>query len=160
MCCCGTPVVNGELGYKWNINDRPGVRPPDPPSTDEHILYDEPGRCGGQDSHSHHYRVVGSATGAQFPSLLVRHGGGEERIRLSNGGAVLKALAALDSNGRYWLLNALYHAQADARRAAREKEAADWRRAAAEGRIKVRKVRGREAVRVELLPAIQQAETA
>lgn len=152
MCCCVKPTVNGEPGYQWNPNDKPIVRPANPPNTDRNVLYDEPGRCGGQDSHCHHYRVVGSATGASFPSLLVRHGGGDEEIRLSNGKAVLAALAALDSNGRYWLLNALYHAQADARRAARDMEAATWRKAAAEGRIKVRKVRGSDRVRVEVLP--------
>lgn len=110
----------------------------------------EPGRCGGQDSHCHHYRIVGTARGLQFPTLLVRHGGGDESIRLSNGKAVLQALAALDSNGRYWLLNALYHAANDAKRSGRDAERARWHRAAAEKRIKVRKVRGRDAVTVEI----------
>lgn len=151
MCCCQTPTINGELGYMWQPNDKPRIHPAQPPITDRNILYDEPGRCGGQDSHSYHYRVVGSATGAQFPSLLVRHGGGQEEIRLSNGAAVLRALSVLDSNGRYWLLNALYHAQADARRTAQENESTKWRKAAVEKRIKVRKVRNGH-YRVELLP--------
>jgi hypothetical protein len=56
----------------------------------------------------------------------------------------------LDSNGRYWLLNALYHAQADARHAGREAVDALWRRAAAEKRITVRKQRGREAFTVHI----------
>lgn len=150
MCCCGQPVINGELGYRWQPTDRPSVRPVNPPATDDNVLFDEPGRCGGQDSHCHHYRVVGASEGASFPRLLVRHGGGDEEIHLSNGKAVRQALAALDSNGRYWMLNALYHAYADAKRSAQESEAARWRQAAAEKRIKVRKVRGRDAVRVEL----------
>jgi hypothetical protein len=120
------------MGYQWGVRDAPTVRAVNPPDTIENILYDEPGRCGGQDSHCHHYRVVGVSTGARFPRLLVRHGGGDESIRLSNGGAVLRALSMLDSNGRYWLLNALYHAQADARHAGREAVDALWRRAAAE----------------------------
>jgi hypothetical protein len=157
MCCCEKPVVNGELGYRWGIRDTPSVYRVNPPDTDENILYDEPGRCGGQDSHSYHYRIVGAATGAQFPTLLVRHGGGTESIRLSNGKAVLVALAALDSNGRYWLLNALYHAQADARRAARDHEAARWRKAAAEKRIKVRKVRGQNAATVTIVEQREQS---
>ncbi len=156
MCCCHEPNINGEVGYRWQPSDRPGVYPTMAPTTDEHILYDEPGRCGGQDSHCHHYRVIGAATGAQFPSLLVRHGGGSERFRLSNGGAVLRALAQLDSNGRYWLLNALYHAAADARRDAQALEADRWRQAAADGRIKRRKVRGRNAFRVEVLPVLRE----
>ena len=150
MCCCGTPTINGEPGYRWQPADKPSIRPVAPPTLGESdtLTYDEPGRCGGQDSHCHHYRVVG---GPVFPSLLVRHGGGEERIRLSNGRAVLTALGALDSNGRYWLLNALYHAVDDARRAGREAEAARWRTAAAEKRITVRKVRGQAAVRVAIV---------
>lgn len=58
MCCCGCPVVNGEPGYKWNPKDTPTVRPVDPPllNDDDQLLRDEPGRCGGLDSHSHHYR--------------------------------------------------------------------------------------------------------
>ncbi len=153
MCCCVQPNVNGQPGYQWQPLDRPGTRSVNPPETDRNVLYDEPGRCGGQDSHCHHYRVVGSAKGAQFPSLLVRHGGGDQEIRLSNGKAVLQALAMLDSNGRYWLLNALYHAQADAKRAGQQEATARWRQAAAENRIKVRKVRGRDAVTVELVDA-------
>jgi hypothetical protein len=35
------------------------------------LLFDEPGRCGGLDSHCYHYRVVKRAG----LSLLVRHGG-------------------------------------------------------------------------------------
>lgn len=150
MCCCKTANVNGTPGYSWDgktFSTRP-VDPPDPNGAN--ILFDEPGRCGGQDSHSYHYRIVGAASGACFPTLLVKHGGGEETIRLSNGKQVFRALEMLDSNGRYWLLNALYHAQSDARQAGREAIDSLWRRAAAEKRIKVRKVRGQDVVRVEI----------
>lgn len=150
MCCCAEPNVNGQPGYRWQPTDRPSVRQPDPPATKDPILYDEPGRCGGQDSHSHHYRVVGAPSGVPFPWLLVRHGGGDKAIRLSNGKGVLRALAMLDSNGRYWMLNALYHAADAAQRLGRDHECARWRRAAAEGRIKVRKVRGQNAKRVTI----------
>jgi hypothetical protein len=116
MCCCQTPNINGEPGHQWQPADRPGIRPVSAPDAKgDNVLYDEPGRCGGQDSHSHHYQIVGAASGARFPRLLVRHGGGDESIRLSNGAQVLRALAMLDSNGRYWLLNALYHAQSERR---------------------------------------------
>lgn len=148
MCCCAAPTINGQLGYRWQPNDPPGVRPVAPPTLNdtETLLYDEPGRCGGQDSHCHHYRV----TNATFPTLLVKHGGGEERIRLSNGRQVLAALAALDSTGRYWWLNSIYHAYADGRQAGREATTAQWRSAAVEKRIKVRKVRGRASVTVTI----------
>jgi hypothetical protein len=148
MCCCGKPTINGELGFRWNRpNAEPGIYPVNPPAVGEGetILYDEPGRCGGIDSHSHHYRVVRSRGTAM---LFVRHGGGDERIRLSNATAVVNALAALDSNGRYWLLNAIYHAQNDAARDARVKERARWYSAAQDKRIRTRKERGGSYVKV------------
>jgi hypothetical protein len=83
MCCCGKPTINGELGYRWNNpNAEPMIHPVNAPdvSEGETILYDEPGRCGGIDSHSFHYRVT-KLHGSLF--LLVRHGAGDERIRLS-----------------------------------------------------------------------------
>ena len=73
--------------------------------------------------------------------------------RFQVGDVVRLTGAVLDSTGRYWLLNAIYHAHSDARRTGRDAEAARWRTAAAERRIKVRKVRGRAAVRVVVEPA-------
>ena len=139
MCSCGTANVNGTLGYRWQPNDSPGVRECNPPQLleKERLLYDEPGRCGGMDSHSHHYRVV-QLYSSLF--LVVRHGGGDERIRLDN---VLGArLSAMDSTTRYWVLNALIHAHKAGEYKAQEKEAAKWRQAAAEKRIRTRKQRG------------------
>lgn len=159
MCCCAQPNVNGTPGYQWSPSDKPSVRPVNPPTLQEGevLLYDEPGRCGGQDSHCHHYRI----TAGRHPMLLVRHGGGEERIRLSNPQQVLRALEMLDSQGRYWLLNALYHAQADARRAGANAMDAVWHKAAAERRIKVRKVRNTDLVRVEIkqVPYVESSRT-
>lgn len=72
MCCCAKPNVNGELGYSWdgkNVSTRPVAAPT---ITDrDTLLFDEPGRCGGMDSHCHHYRLVKDIG----ISLLVRHGG-------------------------------------------------------------------------------------
>lgn len=96
------------------------------------------------DSHSFHFRIVKSRG---FYCLLVRHGGGDERIRLgSRPGA--DVLASLDSNSRYWLLQMLYHVQQSASDEAKHKADEKWRRAAAEKRIKTRKLRGRDAVKV------------
>jgi hypothetical protein len=147
MCCCGKPTINGEVGYRWNNPDgAPGVRPVNPPDLidGDVLLYDEPGRCGGQDSHSYHYRVV-QRHGTLY--LLVRHGGGDERIRLSNGKVLLYGLELLDT-ARYWTLNAVFHAQSNAANEARVKESSKWRRAAAEKRIKTRKRRGFGDVKV------------
>jgi hypothetical protein len=145
MCCCGTPVVNGEPGYKWQFNDTPGVRPVNAPSLNENdqLLRDEPGRCGGLDSHSHHYRLVKSSGSLM---LLVRHGGGDERLRLS--GPLETVFDHLDSTHCYWALNAIYHAYSDGKQSGSKHTADNWRRAAAEKRIKTRKQRGSDSVRV------------
>jgi hypothetical protein len=152
MCCCGTPNVNGTLGYRWESpNDPPSVRPVMPPelAPGDVLLYDEPGRCGGMDSHSHHYRVV-KRGGAVY--VLVYHGGGQDGVRIWSWWTLEGPLQVLDSNGRYWLLNTLYRVHEEAKRAGRDQERAYWRQAAAEKRITVRKVRGRDAVKVEVEP--------
>lgn len=100
MCCCGKPTINGELGYRWNQPDgAPSIYPVNPPTLGDNdvLLFDEPGRCGGLDAHSHHFRVVRYCG----LSLLVRHGGGDERIRISSTPTLIETLTALDSNARY-----------------------------------------------------------
>lgn len=148
MCCCGKPTVNGELGYRWNnLSSSPGIHPVNAPdlSAGDILLHDEPGRCGGIDSHCHHYRLV-HKSGSTY--LLVRHGAGDERFRLSCTQALLDGLVAMDSSLRYWAFNAIYHARSDAEREARNNEALRWRKAAAEKRIRTRKTRGENTVKV------------
>lgn len=154
MCCCGKPVVNGEPGYSWDGKSF-SVRPVSPPTLPDEaaLLFDEPGRCGGLDCHSHHYRVVKKNGGF---SLLVKHGGGEEHIRISNGKAVVQILESLDSTQRYWILSAMFYAQSDASRTARGEEQSLWRHAAAQGRIKTRKVRGTNTVKIWIEPRKDQ----
>ena len=151
--CCERPTVNGELGYKWQPNDRPMVYTPHAPEVQEgqSLLFDEAGRCGGVDSHSYHYRVV---TWHSCVHLLVRHGGGEESVRLSTTKALVEALGALDSTARYWMLNALYHAFSSGKKTGTENTTNYWRTAAAEGRIKTRKMRGRNVVKVSVEPTL------
>ncbi len=158
MCCCGKPTRNGEQGYRWNNPDGPtSIYPVNPPELQDGdvLLHDEVGRCGGLDSHSFHYRVVRPRNGGL--DLLVRHGGGNERIRLSGAKMFVVVLASLDSTNRYWVLNTLYHAQSDAAREARGREAERWRTAAAQKRIKVRRQRGTGSVRVSIEPVIMTA---
>lgn len=150
MCMCGKPTRNGEPGYSWD-GKQAGIYPVNPPdlqATDE-LLYDEPGRCGGLDSHSHHLRVV---RGRHSYALLIRHGGGDERIDFGSTRMAIDALDPLDSNARYWLLLRLYHAQQNAVRAAVDACNAKWRTAAAEKRIKTRKLRTGVKVWVEPTP--------
>ncbi len=147
MCCCGKPTVNGESGYKWNQPDAaPSVYPVNPPPLEDgdELLFDEPGRCGGTDSHAYHYRMV-KHCGLY---LLVRHGGGDRRIYLSSNAALVQTLNGLDSAARYWILSAIYHAHHDGARDARESESETWRTAAAEKRIKTRKLPARGVCKV------------
>lgn len=154
MCFCGTPTVNGQPSKDpWRVN------PPELKDSDT-LLFDEPGRCGGIDSHAYHFRVVANSPGGRWCDLLVRHGGGDERMRISNAPAVVNGLESMDSNGRYWMLHAIYHAHSDAFRLGRDLEAQSWRQAAAEKRIKVRKVRGQSAVRVSVEPRPMQRREA
>jgi hypothetical protein len=149
MCCCKQPNVNGTPGYQWQPNDAPSRRAVNPPDAPEGavVLYDEPGRCGGLDCHAHHFRVIREHGGNA--ALLVRNGSGDHRMRLSNGKAVVAALAALDTHGRYWLLHAVYSACLDSRREAEERVTREWSRAAAEKRIRTRRHQGTVRVWVE-----------
>jgi hypothetical protein len=118
MCCCEKPTINGQPGYRWNNPGGPaGVYPINPPALEENdtLLYDEPGRCGGCDAHSHHYRII-RRHGRML--LLVRHGGGDEAIVLHSVG-LDNVMRPLDTNSRYWLLHALYYAHHDGAQEAR-----------------------------------------
>jgi hypothetical protein len=141
MCMCGKPTINGGPGYSWNGEAR-HVRPIDPPDLREgdKLIYDEPGRCGGLDSHAYHLRVVKAEYGGHV--LLVRHGGGDEAINLGVVRTAIDALAILDSNARYWLLLQLFHVQSAAKRDTAAAVGGAWRKAAAEKRIKTRRSRG------------------
>lgn len=157
MCCCGKPNVNGQPGYSWDgksFSTRP-VNPPELLEGDE-LLYDEPGRCGGVDCHAYHFRIVKRT---YYLALLVRHGGGDESFDLSFTVAknMLPSLAAMDSNARYWLMHTIYSAARDAADKATEKQRAFWRTAAAEKRIKTRKVNRGVKVWVEDKPTVLAA---
>lgn len=154
MCACGQPTINGQPGYKWQPEHPPSVHPLNPPDLQDTDtpLFDEPGRCGGQDSHSFHYRVVRRLSTVY---LLTKHGGGNApTIRVSNDRTVLATLAAMDTNSRYWILNAIFHAACDAEMRGHAKEIERWRQAAAEKRIRTRKQPGRNAVKVWIDPKI------
>ena len=150
MCCCNQPTINGEFGYKWQPSDVPSTLKPSPPPLEprDEVLFDEPGRCGGVDSHCHHFTVVRQHTVAY---LLVQHGGGSRRYRLSCYDASLgKVMPILDSNQRYWVLSSIYRTQDAEARQGRDTEAEAWRMAFLEKRLTRRKYKGR--VRVDILP--------
>lgn len=153
MCCCGKPTINGEFGYKWQPEHAPGIHPVNPPDLSEgdELLYDEPGRCGGLDSHCYHYRVVKNSSSLE---LLVRHGGGDERIRISLYNQQRDILAGLDSNSRYWLLNAIRQAHYAGAKDARDTTAAQYKQAFVDGRLKKRRYPARGYIKVWIEPKI------
>ena len=149
MCCCGKPTVNGEIGaYSWDGKTFSTRKPSAPELEDgDTLVRDAPGRCGhGTDSHAHHFCLV-KRHGQYY--LLVRHGAGDDRIELgARRGAVV--LSALDSDSFYWVLQMIYHTIQHERTYAKNSEYQRWHVAAAEKRIKTRKMRGRDAVKVSI----------
>lgn len=145
MCACKEPNINGTFGYSWDgrTTGKYPVNPPDIGQNDS-LIFDEPGRCGGIDSHAHHYRVVFDG----YTFYLVISGAETIRVRLANGKAVVAALQQLDSNGRYWLLNAISHTAIDYDFKGYETANKLWQRAAVEKRIRTRKIRNSDKVRV------------
>jgi len=151
---CANPTINGQPGYSWNsrVEGCGGIYPVNPPALRDGdvLLFDEPGRCGGIDSHSHHFRLVRQSFGG--PALLVRHGGGDEAIGLGVIRKAIDTLASLDSDARYWMLLQLYTMFRDGQNLATASCNHTWRQAAAEKRIKTRKVRRGPGVKVWILP--------
>lgn len=148
MCCCAKPNVNGESGYSWDGKNI-GTRPIDAPElTDGDVLvFDEPGRCGGLDSHCHHYRLVKHYGSTE---LLVKHGGGEERFRVSLPRGF--SLESLDSNALYWILNAIFHAHSEGKSEGKESTGILYRTAFVDGRLKKRKLPAQGKVKVWIEP--------
>lgn len=147
MCYCGKPNINGQFGYSWDGKSF-STRPVNAPTLGPRdvMVFDEPGRCGGIDAHSHHFTLVKEHNAY---ILLVRHGGGDERIRLCSVTRFLAdTLADLDSNARYWFLHLLYSTHEDARRSGIDSTNTVWRKAAAEKRIKTRSLPKRGIVKV------------
>lgn len=154
MCMCGKPTANGTPGYSWD-GKQTSTRPVDPPAIEDRdqLLFDEPGRCGGLDAHCHHYRIV-LRYGQLF--LLVRHGGGDERIPLSQCNDNLKAmLLSMDSNTRFWFLNSLYHTIYRHTEEACKKVRREWSEAFVAKRIKKQKRKGTIRVWIERADATQ-----
>jgi hypothetical protein len=144
MCCCASPNINGQPGYRWQPGDLTMTHQAAPPVVpeDEAVVYDEPGRCGGLDAHSHHFIVTHRGL------LRWKHGGGEGAVRISGWPMVRTTLHALDSNARYWLLHALYQAYADGHRRGADEATTRWYSAIVEKRIKLSRRGGVVSARI------------
>lgn len=112
------------------------------------ILYRTPEKKPGDgvDCRSHWFRVV--KNGGMY-SLLVRHGGGDERVRLGYAYKQPETIfGPLESDARYWLMHILLDVHHNAERAAAASTASAYKAAFVDGRLKKRKLRGQAAVKV------------
>lgn len=112
------------------------------------IMFDEPGRVLNNVCYrAYHFRVVKPEFGPY--TLLVKHGGGTESWRMEYTTRVIDALQSLDSDSRFLLLHTIMRAHHESARITAEKLNASWQRAAAQKRIKTRKVKGGVKVWIE-----------
>lgn len=119
------------------------------------ILIEEPGRVLDNICYrAYCFRVSKGGLGDYM--LRVRHGGGDEAWKLDYCKRTVTVLQALDSDGRFILLHSLMRAHQETRRVTAERVEANWRQAAAEKRIKTRKVKG--GVKVWVEPKVIPAE--
>jgi hypothetical protein len=117
-------------------------------NADETLIIDEPGRVLKNTCYrSHSFRVVQPEFGQYI--LRVRHGGGTEAWPIGWTKQVIEAIASLDSDSRFLMLHTLMCAHQESARIATERTAAIWRKAAAEKRLKTRKVKGGVKVWIE-----------
>lgn len=113
----------------------------------ETILFSECGRIlGNVDYRSHYFRLVKCEFGGF--ALLVKHGGGQERLEEYCIRKIVPALACLDSDNRYLTMYAVYQAYQTGHRAGYAKGTALFRDAFAAGRLKKRKIRNSSQTRV------------
>lgn len=143
MCRCEQPTVNGTGDYKHHL------RPPELSDGDE-LLRDLPGRCGREiDSHAFHFRVVKRGR----YSLMVMSGAGQQVIDLGYRKTIPDTIASMSDDDAYWLCQAMYHAMDKHARCARNAEKSRWAAAAANKRIRTRKMRNSDTVKVRIAPA-------
>jgi hypothetical protein len=141
-----TEHLNKELNYgcdPW--------RAPKPQEGDT-VLFSECGRILDCDYRSHWFMLVKPEFGRY--TLLVHHGGGQERITIDYNKRVVNILETLDTHQRYLMLHLLFNVHKDARREASEETAMELKTAFVEGRLKKRKVRGQSKYKVSVEPQI------
>lgn len=148
MCCCGKPVMNGTLGFKWQPSDAVSIYPLNPPEllNNDQLLFDEPGRCfNGLDSHSHHYRLVKN-NGIFY--ILVRNGLGDYRVDLDSSSRTvwIETFEKNDSDNRYLIMQSIYNLYYRSVSLTEMKCNQKWAKAYTEKRIKIRRKKGLRTV--------------
>lgn len=147
-------VMKNEAERNWGAEP---WRAPDLAEGDA-IMYSECGRIieagthghgrNGIDYRSHYFRVV-SGTNGHGCFLLVKHGAGQERIKLDyNAQRAAQFFEPLGSNERYLLMHMLFSVSREARTVAQAETATTYRKAFIDGRLKKRKARGQSTIKV------------
>jgi hypothetical protein len=130
---------------------------------DEETLFHEPGRVlpsihddvRATDCRSHCFKIVKPRHGDY--TLIVRHGGGVERVNLGYSRRIVNAFRQMDSDSRFrlmWTFLDVYHA---AKTEAADATAKTYREAFVEDRLKKRRLPARNATKVWIEPRTRGA---
>ena len=121
-------------------------RAPDIEETDT-IIFSECGRVLDNVCYrAYYFRIVKAGFGGYY--LLVKHGGGQERLHIGYRDRFIESLRQMDSDNRYFMIFTLYDTAKKARRDGETETASAYRMAHAEGRLKKRKLPGRDAFKI------------
>jgi hypothetical protein len=124
-------------------------------SNDDHLIFDECGRSYQQEGasygvtyQSHYYRVVKAQFGGY--AILVKHGGGQERIELGHDDMLIEAMAAMDTHTRYRVLHSYLRVVHAAQQQGIAVTATRYHAAFLGGKLKKRKIRGTDTYKVSI----------
>ncbi len=126
---------------------------------DENVIRSEHGRIAFNIDYRSHWFVLVQGPSKHQYAIMVKHGGGEERIQMPtvNFKEIAAVIAALPSDEAYLLMHQLYDIHKDAVREARRQTAKEYREAFVEGRLKKRKLPAQGTVKVWIEdPAVQR----
>ena len=121
------------------------------PKDDEDVIFSEHGRIINNVCHRSFWFML--VKGKYHVALLVKHGGGQERIDLHHyHDENLRALSVLSSDDRFMVFSTMLAIKHDAEREAEDSTSARYRQAFAENRLHKRKNRGSNTVKIWIEP--------
>ncbi len=139
-----TDVIAERIERNWGAEEwrKPTLHP------DDAEVFSECGRiCYNIDYRSHWFVLIQSRG---LFTLIVKHGGGEERINMPrvNFKVTAQAMIHLSSDDRYVMLHSLYDIHKQAKRDAETETAQEYRKAFVDGKLRKRKLPARGVVKV------------
>ena len=128
------------------------------PDEGDTVIFSEFGRSLDNTNYKSHWFMLVSQRFGGY-ALLVKHGGGQERINLGylcffhkGHPRIIDTMKVMDTDDRYLMLHTFYDIHTDSRRAERDKVTAELKTAFVEGRLKKRKIKGQAAYKVKVEP--------